>query len=127
MDILFSKNPMIGSMRCKSINDYTYRCFNEATQLNIATGFISNESIAELKRLVDFRDKELKLSLFIGMNYLDGFTRLQYEAVRDLDRYLSTENIGNVFVSPKAIKLSILGIDTPHLISSFLGSGTPNR
>lgn len=124
MDILFSKNPMIGSMRCKSINDYTYRCFNEATQLNIATGFISNESIAELKRLVDFRDKELKLSLFIGMNYLDGFTRLQYEAVRDLDRYLSTENIGNVFVSPKAMfhgKMYSFLTDS-QCLCSFVGS-----
>lgn len=49
MDLLLTKNPIINSLHAKSINDYTSKYFETATQLNIATGFISNESIAELK------------------------------------------------------------------------------
>lgn len=49
MDLLLTKNPIINSLHANCINDYTSKYFETATQLNIATGFISNESIAELK------------------------------------------------------------------------------
>lgn len=103
MDLLLTKNPIINSLRAKSINDYTSKYFETATQLNIATGFISNESIAELKRLVEYRKHTLNLSLFIGMNYIDGFTKLQYDAVKELGADLLANGIGNVYVSPKAL------------------------
>lgn len=100
LNILFSKNPLIRSIRAKSISDYIDRYIESATDLNIATGFISNESIAELRRIIEYRKHELSLSLFIGMNYIDGFTRLQYEAVRELGVLLTQYEIGNVYVSP---------------------------
>ncbi len=103
MDLLLTKNPIINSLHAKSINDYTSKYFETATQLNIATGFISNESIAELKRLVEYRKHSLNLSLFIGMNYIDGFTKLQYDAVKELGANLLANGIGNVYVSPKAL------------------------
>ena len=103
MDLLLTKNPIINSLRAKNINDYTSKYFETATQLNIATGFISNESIAELKRLVEYRERSLNLSLFIGMNYIDGFTKLQYDAVKELGANLLANGIGNVYVSPKAL------------------------
>lgn len=49
MDLLLTKNPIINSLHANCINDYTSKYFETATQLNIATGFISNESIAELR------------------------------------------------------------------------------
>ena len=103
INLLQTKNPVINSLHTKSVNDYTSIYFETATQLNIATGFISNESIAELKRLVEYRDRSLKLSLFIGMNYIDGFTKLQYDAVKELGANLLANEIGNVYVSPKAL------------------------
>lgn len=103
MDLLLTKNPIVNSLHAKSINDYTSKYFETATQLNIATGFISNESIAELRRLVEYRNRSLNLSLFIGMNYIDGFTRLQYDAVKELGANLLANGIGNVYVSPKAL------------------------
>ncbi len=103
MDLLLTKNPIINSLHTKSINDYTSEYFETATQLNIATGFISNESIAELKRLVEYRKCTLNLSLFIGMNYIDGFTQLQYDAVKELGANLLANGVGNVYVSPKAL------------------------
>lgn len=103
MDLLLTKNPIINSIHAKRIDDYTSEYFETATQMNIATGFISNESIAELKRLVEYRKRTLNLSLFIGMNYIDGFTKLQYDAVKELGANLLENGIGNVYVSPKAL------------------------
>ena len=42
MDLLLTKNPIINSLHANCINDYTSKYFETATQLNIATGFISN-------------------------------------------------------------------------------------
>ena len=103
LDILLTRNPIIRALTSKTVGDYTCGCFEVATHLNIATGFISNESIVELKRLIEYRKHQLHLSLFIGMNYMDGFTKLQYEAVKELDSHLEKEGIGNVYVSPSAM------------------------
>lgn len=103
MELLLTKNPIVNSLHAKSINDYTSKYFEIATQLNIVTGFISNESIAELRRLIEYRGRSLNLSLFIGMNYIDGFTKLQYDAVKELGTNLLANGIGNVYVSPKAL------------------------
>ena len=103
MELLLSKNPLLTALDKKYVDSYIGDYFNEATQINIATGFISNESIAELRRLVSFRENSLNVSLFIGMNYLDGFTKLQYNAVRDLGSFLRDENLGRVLVSPRAM------------------------
>lgn len=71
MDLLFSDNPLIQTVtHTKSISSMYNGLVNSATQFNIATGFISNDSIAELKQLIEYRDGELNLSLFIGMNYI---------------------------------------------------------
>ena len=37
------------------------------------------------------------------MNLLEGFTKLQYNAVRDLNLFLSDSNTGRVLLSPKAL------------------------
>lgn len=103
LDILLSRNPIIHGLQAKSVCDYTRDYVEVATHLNIATGFVSNESIVALRRLVDYRKSQLHLSLFIGMNYMDGFTLLQYEAVKELGAYLERESIGNVYVSPLAM------------------------
>ncbi|KGN76592.1 hypothetical protein HQ40_03690 [Porphyromonas gulae] len=103
MDILFSKNPIIRELEYQCVNDKIVNYFENATQLNIATGFISNESIVELRRLIEYRNQTLSLSLFIGMNYIDGFTKLQYNAIKELHSFLNSYNLGNVFVSPRAL------------------------
>lgn len=74
-----------------------------ADQLNIATGFITNDSIVELQNLIEYRNQRLTLNLFIGMNLLEGFTKLQYNAVRDLNLFLTDSNTGRVLLSPKAL------------------------
>lgn len=74
-----------------------------ADHLNIATGFITNDSIVELKNLIEYRQFSLTLDLFIGMNLLEGFTKLQYNAVKDLNTFLMESSAGRVLLSPKAL------------------------
>ncbi len=124
MEILLSKNPIIKSLHRQCIGDKIINYLEEATHINIATGFISNESIVELKRLVEYRNQTLKLSLFIGMNYIDGFTRLQYEAVQDLHSFLQANNTGNVFVSPYALYHGKMYsfMESANCLGAFVGS-----
>lgn len=74
-----------------------------ADHMNIATGFITNDSIVELKNLIEYRQFSLTLDLFIGMNLLDGFTKLQYNAVKELNTFLTESSTGRVLLSPKAL------------------------
>lgn len=104
MELLLPANPIIQSqIHTKSISKMYNNLVETSTNLNIATGYITNDSIAALKQIVEFRDGALNLSLFIGMNYLDGFTRPQYYAVKDLNEYLATNQVGNVYLSPQAL------------------------
>ena len=103
MELLLSKSPIVGNIRAKSVGDYFKSCVERATQFNIATGFISNDSVAALKQILEFRDGSMGLNMLIGMNYLDGFTKPQYRAVDDLNRYLMDNHLGQIFVSPSAL------------------------
>lgn len=104
MEILLPSNPLIQQhIRTKSISNIFNGLVDNATDFNIATGFITNDSIAALKQIVEFREGKLNISLFIGMNYLEGFTKPQYIAVRELNNYLITNNLGAVYLSPKAL------------------------
>lgn len=104
MELLLPENPLIqNNVHTRSISRMYNHLVEEATNFNIATGFITNDSIAALKQIVEFREGELNLSLFIGMNYLAGFTKPQYSAVKELDNYLHKNNIGKVFLSPQAL------------------------
>ena len=70
MELLLTKNPIIGSLHAKSVSDYFKSFVEEASEFNIATGFITNDSIAALKQIVEYRNGDLGLNLFIGMNYI---------------------------------------------------------
>ena len=102
-DILFSKNPHTNRFKTKSVSDYIESHLEEATSLNIATGYISIESIHRLKQLIEYRNNSMSLSLLIGMNYIKGFTKSQYDAVRGFDQYLKERQLGHVFVSPRVL------------------------
>lgn len=125
MEIYLPSNPLIQQhIRTKSISGVFNRLVENATDFNIATGYITNDSIAALKQIVEFREGNLNISLFIGMNYLEGFTKPQYIAVRELNNYLLTNNLGAVYLSPKALyhgKMYSFMKDSTCL-ASFIGS-----
>lgn len=103
MEVLLSANPIISDIHCRSVKDLYRLMIETADHLNIATGFITNDSIIELKNLIEYRQFSLTLDLFIGMNLLEGFTKLQYNAVKDLNAFLSESSTGRVLLSPKAL------------------------
>lgn len=104
MEILLPSNPLIQQhLHTKSISNFFNSLVDNATNFNIATGYITNDSIAALKQIVEFRKGELHISLFIGMHYLEGFTKPQYIAVKELNKYLLKNNIGAIYLSSKAL------------------------
>ena len=125
MELLLPANPLIQqNIHTRSISSMYNNLVDTASEFNIATGFITNDSIAALKQIVEFREGNLSLSLFIGMNYLEGFTRPQYMAVKELNTFLTDNNIGSVYLSPQALyhgkMYSFMKQDT--CLASFVGS-----
>ena len=103
MELLTTKHPMLRSIHGKSTMEILPRLIDTASEFNIATGFISSESLVELQRISSLRNGKLYINLFIGMNYLSGFTSLQYRVLERLSEYLTTKNVGTVYLSPKTL------------------------
>jgi hypothetical protein len=72
--------------------------FEKADYVKIATGFVSSDSLIELKRIIEINHKP-HLDLLIGMHFFDGFTKPQYEAAISLNNLLKEEKLGNVLLS----------------------------
>ena len=124
MELLLTKNPIVESLGLRSTKDLVVKHINKATSFNIATGFITNDSIAELQSIVAYKGSSMTLNLFIGMNYLDGFTKIQYNAVNELNEMLHEIGTGKVYLSPKALfhgKMYSFYEDSACL-GSFVGS-----
>ncbi len=63
--------------------------------IKIATGYITEESLLELKSVLLFyleENKTKECSLVIGMHGREGFTRPQYEAAVELGSFLKEKN-----------------------------------
>jgi hypothetical protein len=68
-------------------------------KLKIASGYISEESLMELKSILDFYKGKInrkQCDLTIGMHAREGFTRPQYEAAKDLGKFLDNNELGAV-------------------------------
>lgn len=89
--------------------DYDNSSFSEAFEngvvssdnIKIAVGYITEESLLELKSILSFYYEENKIktcSLVIGMHGREGFTRPQYDAAIELATFLRDKNIGKVYV-----------------------------
>lgn len=125
MELLFTKNPMLRSFSSRDVGFHRTTLLNTASKFNIATGFVTSDSLVELKRLVDFRNGALTVELFIGMNYLEGFTELQYHTLVDLNNYLTGNNAGKVYVCPHALyhgKMYSFDDARGQCMGSFIGS-----
>lgn len=103
MELLFTKNPILRSMGSHAIEDFYGKCVERADVLNIATGFITNDSIAELNRILHFHEFRFSVNLLIGMHYINGFTELQYNSIKRLNEVLLNRNAGNIYLSTNAL------------------------
>jgi len=89
--------------------EYDNSSFSEAFEngvvssdnIKIATGYITEESLLELKSILLFYFEEKKMktcSLVIGMHWREGFTRPQYDAAIDLATFMKEKEVGKVYV-----------------------------
>ncbi len=72
-----------------------------AGEINIATGYVSEDSLMELKSLLKHYDEQSnrkECDFIIGMHGREGFTRMQYEAACSLGEYLRDKHMGEVRV-----------------------------
>jgi len=117
--------------------EYANSSFSEAFETNvvnsdsikIATGYVSEESLLELKAILLFYSEENKTktcSLVIGMHGREGFTRAQYEAAVDLATFLKDKGIGSVRVCTAFKfhgKTYVFGKNENHIpVSALMGS-----
>lgn len=95
MDLLFSNYPPVET-RCKTFAEAFYELIPEATRLDIAVGYISQDSIVELQKIIELNKNIRAVNLVIGMHYYSKFTRLQYDAAMDLNSFLRDSDMGSV-------------------------------
>lgn len=125
MELLLSANPLIQQrVKTKNIASLFNDLVTNATNFNIATGFITNDSIAALKQILEYREGGLSLSLFIGMNYLTGFTKPQYNAIKELYDFLSIKHLGHIYLSDQAFYHGKMYsfMQEENCLASFVGS-----
>lgn len=124
MELLFTKKPILRDIQSRSIEDFYSNCVDSSDQLNIATGFITNDSIVELNNILRYRNFDFGINLLIGMHAIDGFTELQYRSVKRLNNLLCENNAGHIYLSSHALfhgKMYSF-MKGKECIGSFIGS-----
>ena len=79
----------------KSFSDVFYEYFSKSTQVDIAVGYVTADSLAELHKLAEVNEKRI-INLIIGMHYYDQFSQNEYNAAMKLNKFLRNENRGEV-------------------------------
>jgi HKD family nuclease len=83
----------------KRFSDIFFDLFvNKASSTRIASGYISEESIADLINLYETGYNK-PLNLIVGMHYFEGFSYGQYYALLRLADILAAKKLGKVYIS----------------------------
>src|SRR5579872_1005377 len=101
MELLYSKKLKPCEYGNSSFSEAFEIGFFNSDSIKIATGYISEDSLLELKAilLVYLEENQIKTcSLVIGMHGREGFTRPQYDAAIDLATFMRDKGIGTVRV-----------------------------
>jgi hypothetical protein len=72
--------------------------FQEAQFLRIGIGYASNDSLLYLRKLIEFNQPK-HLQLCLGMAFFEGMSSSQYQAAADLDKFLTSNQIGEIKVA----------------------------
>jgi hypothetical protein len=75
-----------------------FSLLQESVSVRIASGYISEEAIAELLRPF-YHKLKIEMSVIVGMHYFEGFTKKQYESLLALSELLKKNNSGGVFLA----------------------------
>ena len=84
----------------KNFIDTFHSMLDGAQELSIATGYCSEESIAQLIGLYE-KNYAAHLELIIGMHFFEGFSRAQYEGLKYLNEILMQDERGKVYLANK--------------------------
>ncbi|MBQ9030701.1 MAG: NgoFVII family restriction endonuclease [Parasporobacterium sp.] len=95
MEFLFSNYPPVKTGN-KTFIDAFYGLLNQASEMNIAVGYVSSDSLVELQKTIELNENIHKLNLVIGMHYYERFTKTQYNAANRLSKFLRDNEIGDV-------------------------------
>ncbi|GFO73471.1 hypothetical protein BJAS_P4290 [Bathymodiolus japonicus methanotrophic gill symbiont] len=96
MELLLSDIPPL-RLGNRSFSDCFASLVRNADYMRIASGYISTESLTEIKRIIESNNGP-SLDLIIGMHYFEGITRPQYEAASYLNEFLISSDMGKVSV-----------------------------
>ena len=72
-----------------------YSLLSESNRVDIAVGYITAESLIELKNIFE-KNTGKHLRLIIGMHFLERFTKAEYELAKELHVFLGLKNRGAV-------------------------------
>ncbi len=85
----------------RNVNDVLMELLRLSPKIIIASGYISHDAIVEIHKIAkDDIDKIEELSIFVGMHYIEGFTKNQYYSCVKLNEFLLEKGLGGVYVSP---------------------------
>lgn len=99
MNIVFS-NIANTKITDRSLNTVWMDLFKSADEVLMATGYVSNDAVKELHKILELNNRIQKIDLLVGMHYLEGFTFPQYKSLCDLHEFLHKHGRGSVYVSP---------------------------
>lgn len=95
MELLFSNYPPMKT-GCKTFSDTFYSLIPQASRLDIAVAYVSADSLMELEKILEMNSNIQQLNLIVGMHYFEHFTKIQYNAARKLNEFLSKNGRGEV-------------------------------
>lgn len=97
MELLFSNIPPVRT-QFKKFSECFYEQLHLYKGADISVGYITAESLTELKNLVEQNNYIHRMNLTIGMHYFEKFTALEYNAAVGLNDFLTSNHIGQVKV-----------------------------
>lgn len=95
MELLQSNYPPVKT-RNRTFIDTFYDLLSKTETLDIAVGYITSDSLIELKKIAELNNNLSSVNLTIGMHYSEKFTHVQYNAAKDLNDYLLSSRRGEV-------------------------------
>lgn len=95
MEFLYSNYPPMKN-GYTTFTDRFYSLIPQSTSIDIAVGYVTSDSLIELQKLMEYNPNVRELNLTIGMHYWDKFTKIEYNAARELNDYLQAEKRGEV-------------------------------
>jgi hypothetical protein len=97
MKLLVSNFPPVKTTN-PTYGDAFYRLLSSADEVNLATGYVSEESLADLKATIELHGGP-RLNLHVGMHLFDGISQNQHNGLLALNNYLQENKLGGITVS----------------------------